>query len=517
LRGLRRDLVDRFHRGVVDPRAAQHQALQRVLASLRGTRTEQNFSLTSVQDLAGLRAAVPIRSYDDHAAGLHALAAGDERALLAEPVRSFVKTSGTTGVPKLLPVTDTWAREVADAQALWVLAMVAEQEAVTRGRALTTVGAATEGLTPSGKPYGSNTGRMQRAQPWLVRRRMAVPFDVFTLPDAELRHYCLLRLALAQDVRTWTTANPSTLLVLARAFQQHRDALERDLADGTLCHGPARELPAAWRWRWWLRLRRRRLPEWRLTAAWELASINCWKGGAAPFFIERLPAALGATVPVREVGISASEGYFAIPLHSSWTGGVAWADGHLLELVADDGQVFGLHDVPVGATYRLVISTTAGLLRYDMNDLVRVEGRYGATPVLSFVGKGRDVLSVTGEKVAEAQAAQAVSRSLRGEPVGFSVGVRLAEVSTYVVAVEGAVVDAAVFDTALCALNNEYASKRSSGRLTQAQALVVPDGTFARYRAERLAQGAVDGQVKDPVLVHGEAFERLLAGWLEVS
>ncbi len=495
------------------PADAQDEALARVLQAARGTDFGRQHGLGRVRTLADYRQAVPIRSPEEHLPDLQAVVDGHARRLVAHPVSSFVKTSGTTGAPKLLAVTGPWARAVSDAQRLWVLAMVAEQEEVSTGLALTTVGSAVEGTTPSGLPFGSNTGRMQQAQSWWIRRRLAVPHELFALGPPELRHYCLLRLALSADVRTWTTANPSTVLMLARALERWREPLARDLADGTLKHGPAAGLPRRWRLRWWPRLGLRTLGDGKLGQLWDLACINCWKGGAAPFFIERFPQALGRRVRVREVGITASEGYFALPLHSSWAGGLAWAAGHLLEFVDATGTAHGVQDVAIGAEYNLVISTTSGLYRYDMNDRVKVVGRLGRAPLLTFVGKGSDMLSVTGEKVSAWQVGEAMRRAGTADVRGFAVSVELGELPRYEVLHEAGTVHAEGFDRALQELNAEYAGKRE-GRLAPPSVRSVPDGTFGRFRASRLRSGAADGQVKDPVLVADAAIvERLRQGW----
>lgn len=512
--------MEAFRGAVREPAAAQAQALQRVLEAARGTRFAAEHGLETVRSLSDYRAAVPVRSYDDHRHLYEAVAAGERRVVTRQRVLSLVKTSGTTGAPKLLPVTSTWARIVADAQALWVIAMVREQEEVTTGKSLIAVGPAVEGRTAGGLRYGSNTGRMAVAQPWLVKRRYAVPYFIHTLPDPEVRRYCLLRIALSADVRTWTTANPSTLLATCRSLQTWREPLTRDLHDGTLRSGPAAALPALTRLRLWTRLGQRRVPDgpWHLGRWWNLACINCWKGGAAPFFLDRLAAAMGATVPVREAGISASEGYFALPLHSSWTGGVAYANGHLLELAPEGGgDIVSLHEAEVGREYRLIVSTTSGLYRYDLNDVVRVVGHMGRTPLLTFLRKGRDVLSVTGEKVTAGQVVQAMREAAPGAH-GFTVGVELAEIPTYVACVAGidpSSADAvgAALERSLCTLNVEYASKRETDRLRPLRCVVVDDDTFDRFRAERLRHGTAEGQVKDPVLVHGHDLDRMLGGW----
>jgi hypothetical protein len=55
------------------------------------------------------------------------------------------------------------------------------------------------------------------------------------------------------------------------------------------------------------------------------------------------------------------------------------------------------------------ITTTGGLYRYDINDIVRVEGFYNEAPVITFQRKGRGMTSLTGEKVSDTQVIEAVT------------------------------------------------------------------------------------------------------------
>lgn len=510
LRGGKRKIVDDFLGTLLDPVEAQRASLARVLSSAEGT--EMGRQLRGVRSLGDYRASLPIRPSSAFEEDLQRVAAGARGVLTRHAVRSLVKTSGTSGAPKLLPVTDPWREEVAAAQALWVLAMVREQPELSTGKVLTAVGAAVEGHSAGGLPYGSNTGRMQGEQPWWVRARYAVPREVFSIDEPELRTYVLLRLALGQDVRSWTTANPSTLLAMARFARRHEENLRADLRDGTLRRGPAAgaDLRKVLPWR----LGRRALPEgFRFGEVWNLAAINCWKGGFSQHFLDMLPEAFGKLPPIREAGISASEGYFAIPLHSSWGGGVAWLGGHLLEFAPEegDGEVKWAHEVEVGARYRLIISTTAGLYRYDLADLVRVVGWYGGAPLLVFERKTASVLSVVGEKITEIQLLQAGNAVFGASLAGISAGIHMAERPYLVVFAEAPRVPGAeeALDRALAALNGEYASKRATDRLGPPALRYLPPGATARLRAEAEARGVAPGQYKEPLLLHAEA----LAAW----
>lgn len=528
LRGIGDGLVRRFLAALDDPRAAQERRLRLILQNLAGSRFAQEHpGLTRAQTLNDLRSALPIRGHADHLPWLDAIAAGERRVLTRAPVTSLLETSGTSGTPKWLPVTAPWARSVSEAQQLWILAMIRDHEAVTRGKALTIVSPAVHAHAPGGLPVGSNTGRMHLAQPWWLRLRYPVPYRAFTLSPADLRLYTLLRFALQQPISSLTTANPSTLLLLCRRLQSAwREDLSADLRDGTLRHGPARDLDAASR-RWLERRLRRHAPptDWRPAQIWPLALLN-WKGGPAQYFVDRLPEAIGADLPVREVGVTASEGYFAIPLGDDWPGGVLWTEGHLLEFVPEDSptpdaDVRWSWELEVGGRYRLIITTEAGLYRYDLQDIVEVVGFCQNTPVIRFVGKAGRYLNTIGEKVSEAQVSAALRDAARQtglHPIGFTAQMRLGEVPHIELAIEAPSAPPAAlsalsmaFDEKLQAMNVEYSGKRASGRLGEVAPRAVSAGTYARYRARRVAEGAPEGQIKDPITaLHDAEWQRIL-------
>ena len=322
-----------------DLRAAQQARLDLILDRMRGTEFGRAHGLARVRSLDDLASAAPIRTYADLQPWFDRIAEGQAGVLTTEPVEMLLETSGTTGRPKLLPCTRTWSKSVAAAQAIWVLRMVGDHPEIRDGQALTVVSPAVHTHSTGGVPIGSNTGRMHARQPWWVKARYPVPDAVYALKPSELKWYALLRFALQARISSITTANPSTLLLMCRLLQQWRLPLSRDLADGTLRHGPARTLGR--RERFWLERRLRKVAppaDFRPARVWPLRLVNCWKGGPAQYFTARLPEALGGTVPVREVGITASEGYFALPLGDDWPGGVLWPLGHVLEFVGDDGR-----------------------------------------------------------------------------------------------------------------------------------------------------------------------------------
>lgn len=507
LRGFGDALVRRFLASLNDPKASQEARLRAVLRGARKTRFARDHDLGGVTSLEDFRAAVPVRTYTELTGYFDAIGQGEHRVLTSGRVSQLLETSGTTGRPKHLPVTRAWAKGVSEAQQLWVMAMVRDHEAASKGKALTIVSPGVHTRSPGGLGIGSNTGRMHLAQPWWVRLRYPVPYAVFCLPDSEARLYTILRFALQSSISTLTTANPSTILLLCRQLLNWQDDLAADLTDGTLRRGPAARIDPKTRRALSRKLKKHSPPsDWRPASIWPLAVINCWKGGPARYFVRRLPDALGGAIPVREVGVTASEGYFAIPLGDDWPGGVLWNEGHILEFIDDSGAVLWCWELEVGARYRMVISTTAGLYRYDLQDVVEVVGFCHATPVIRFVGKAGRFLNALGEKVSEEQVSMAVheaSRQLGVAPIGFTARLLMGDIPRLSLAVEGVPdVDAlaVAFDARLRALNVEYDGKRGTARLGAALGVALPSDTYHRFRLQRVADGAPEGQVKDPVV-----------------
>ena len=341
LHALKKGLVKQFLHSMEDPQKTQRQRLQKIISLYEGSAFAKKYDLNRVKDFSDFRKSAPIQTHQDLQSWLHRVSLGENNVLVREKTVALMETSGTTALPKHIPVTKSWAKSISNAQSLWVLSMVHDFPQVARGKALTMVSPAVHGYSKGGIPIGSNTGRMYREQPWWVQDNYPIPYEVFTLKPSILKQYVILRFALQENITSWTTANPSMLLLMMRRLKDWKEDLCIDLQRGTLREGPASMLSDKQRKSFEKMLIKTASPMyWKPANIWPLACINCWKGGPARFFVEQLPEALGGDIPVREVGITASEGYFALPLGQNWGGGVLWTMGHILEFLDDTGNCY---------------------------------------------------------------------------------------------------------------------------------------------------------------------------------
>jgi hypothetical protein len=247
-----------------------------------------------------------------------------------------------------------------------------------------------------------------------------------------------------------------------------------------------------------------------------LRLLSCWKGGTMPLYLRKLPNVYG-DLPVRDLGYMASEGRGATPLVNSGAGGVLNVTSHFFEFLPegerdDPNPTFLTADeLESNREYFIYFTTSAGLYRYDINDVVRVVDYYRQTPVIQFVRKGQGMTNITGEKLTESQVTGALVDTVDsggfdvqhftaavewGEPPRYAFYAELGDsmVGERIAELVGAI------DRALSARNIEYEAKRESQRLGAPVLKRVAPGTYQALRQKRVAEGAPEAQVKIPQL-----------------
>jgi hypothetical protein len=257
-----------------------------------------------------------------------------------------------------------------------------------------------------------------------------------------------------------------------------------------------------------------------------LQVLSCWKGGTMTLYLQRLPRVWGDT-PVRDLGYMASEGRGSIPLANAGAAGALTVTSHFFEFIpldeVDDPQptCLTVDQLVPNQEYCILFTTSSGLYRYQINDIVRMVNRYRDTPLIEFVRKSQGISSLTGEKLTESQVTASVLAVVEATGVAlkhFSVAPRWADTPYYALMAE---LDAplaserkqqflAAMDQALREANVEYRGKRDSQRLGAPVLRVLAPGSFDRYRQELVSRGAPEAQLKmphlSPKLEFGEQF-----------
>ena len=533
LRGLKAAVP--LMRAIKDPARSQAALLRRLLQQNADTVFGRKHGFARISTMQDYAAAVPISDYETFRPYVDQIVQGGQAVLTHEQPIMFTTTSGTTAEPKLLPITKRWKQDIASIMRIWLYWASRDHKGLFNGSSLSVVSPAVEGQTSGGQDIGAISGLAYQRVPWAIRRNYALPYEVMTIADYEDRYFASIRLALARQVSIIVVPNPTTLVRLAQMAENRAQEIIRAIHDGRLgimadhlvgeassaqrtlyskieqdiVPDPARagKLEQA------LDRHGRLLPRY----AWpNLKMIGCWLGGSCGVHAERLGELYGPDVPLRDLGLRASEATMTIPFDDGTAAGVLALHSNFYEFIPEESideqapLTLQAHELERDRNYYIILTTKAGLYRYDINDIVRVVGTFQQTPVLSFVRKGRDMASITGEKLHVMQITSAMAAAQRRLPLEITEFRMIPDLkaSRYDLLLElagagetkGLLNFVDLFDSELGRANIEYAQKRASSRLGGLCLHLMNQGWSEQQWRSDIAKGKRDSQYKWPYI-----------------
>lgn len=563
----------RFRRATQRVEQDQRGILRRVLAENAETEFGRAHGFSRIRGVREYQERVPLREYADFGSWMERIAEGKPNVLTREPVRLLEPTSGTSSgnaggaigtfarsgpagrmagsaagsATKLVPYTRGLEREFQAGIRAWIADLFLSDARLLAGEAYWSVSPAiaAQRKTRGGIAVGfeDDTWYVGGWQQRLVQAAMAVPGAVREIHDMEtFRYVTLLFLARSRRLKLISVWNPTFLTLLVERLPEWGEELARDLERGTAQGGPMRgdarremELPRGVRA--WQRADARRAREVRAAllgarsraelhrALWpELQLVSCWADGNAAGPAAQL-AGLFPQARVQAKGLIATEGFVSLPL-AGREGAALAVRSHFVEFLPLDaaGEVdcrkpLLAHELERGAQYSVVLTTSGGLYRYQLNDVIEVAGHLRECAVVRFVGRRGQVSDWFGEKLNEAQVARALREAFGEAGIAPEFAMMACEPSAargdapgYVLYMEVGAPDGAMEAVArrIEARLRENIHYDYARRLGQLAALRVArvEGAAEKYLAARMRKGQRAGDVK-PVALDGGA------GWAE--
>lgn len=505
-------------------RQTQLNKLKNILSAAQDTTFGRQYGFSSIKNYEDFKAALPISDYEGFRPFVERMIAGEQNILTRQDPFMFATTSGTTGTQKYIPVTNDYVREYRKASRVSCFHLYRCFPKMDEGCSLAVASPSVQGRTQAGIPFGAISGALYQTEPEAIRNLLvSVPYEVFTIPDYESRYYCILRAALANPVTSLYTVNPSTLTVLARRLQKYGNRLAKDLFDGTLTAPGTVPKSIIDKISHLLHIDRagsrtlERLVETNSCVPhriWpKLQNVSCWTKAAASFYLNDFKHLFGS-VPICDVTYGASEGRGTVFISPSEQ--VLAIRSHFFEFIPEseiqssNPTVLLADELVTGENYYILFSTSGGLYRYNINDVVKVTGFYSKTPLLEFQYKGGATFSFTGEKITELQVTESMKLAMEEQSLQarfFTVIPEFRPQPHYSLWLEPETADqsfdalsqfklAKSFDRQLAMANLEYADKRRSLRLETANVRILKPGSYELLRQSLVAKGVADTQIK---------------------
>jgi hypothetical protein len=374
----------------------QEEVLLRILRRNASTEFGRAHGFASIRSVREYQERVPVRTYDEYAE-----LQGDARVLTASEVTHYEATSGSSGAAKRIPYTRDLRAEMVRAIAPWIVSLFADHPAAFAGEAYWSVSPvlASSSAVADEEYLGPVRSR-------LVRSVQAVPSDVRFIQDLEaFRRATLEYLLRCRSLSLISVWHPSFLLLLL---------------------GDLREKAAEL----WPNLR----------------VISCWTDANAARDAAEL-ARVFPRVHIQPKGLLSTEGFVSIPIGAA-APALAYRS-HFYELRSvGSGLVLPATEAEVGQRYGVVLTTGAGLYRYETEDLVEIVGYREACPLLRFVGREHYISDHYGEKLNELFVRERLDAALDAHEISAKFAMLACEDGAYMLFIESDARDDAVLAAA---------------------------------------------------------------------
>jgi GH3 auxin-responsive promoter len=502
--------------------------LRSLLHAHQQTEFGQKHGFSDIKTIAQFRSQIPVQPYRAFAPYTERMANGETHLLTPDPLIYINISSGSTGVKKLIPVTQRSRRFLSKASraAIGFVVSAARRTKRPLGKILFILSVNPLGYTSSGIAYAPVSTSDLRLMDAASRQLFAHPFDAFRISDTATRFYLCLLFALRNpNLRVISATFPVAALQLCQYLEQYAESLIQDIETGEIASGLKLEPELRIKFeRQWsadphraAQLRQQLKIHGRLTPqqAWsDLSFLITARGGTSDFYFDRFPDYFGQ-IPIFGGIYACAEGVLGVHRDFDTDGAVLAIESGFFEFIPEDQweiespQTLLPWEVKPGELYRIVLSNYSGFCRYDLGDVVEIEGFLGQTPLIIFRYRRGGVMSSSTEKTTEAHAIhtmQTLQQRFEISLENFCITLSEAEIPPhYLVNIELAEGDTLSepeqflqqFDDTLKEVNAFYGIKRRD-QIPLPRLRILQPGSFSTLRQRMIQQGIAEAQLKFP-------------------
>lgn len=530
----------KFNHITKNPSKVNCRTLRRIVSKNRNTEFGRQHGFKDMKTPRQYKVSVPLGDYSTYKPHIMRMARGEKNVLLSQPILYFGITSGTTGEQKLIPATGSSLKVASGYMAVLSQRIMykyfKKDYSYGRGMALTDMLPA--GKTEGGIPVCSATSGGMRSIRRIIPLIWTSPAEVMELNDRDNFLYLNLLFGLREKKLMYISGVfISSVLDMFRFLKEHWESLTEDIRRGKISTPRRLDGKVKGRLRRYMKPDAGRADELSREFASGMEGIakRIWPkllcmltvtGGSFSVYDSKVDYYTGG-LPIYSPLYAATEAMVGINPSVDKKSYVLTPDTAYFEFIpiSDINNVnpstVDINQLVIGQDYEVVITTYTGLYRYRLGDVVRVDGYYNASPRLKFLYRKNQLLNIAAEKTTEQHVSQAMERAFN--TLGYTLVdyTSLADTSVspgrYVFFAEvkekedSISIDAVsrVVEKELCKANPAYGRIRSKGKLGMSMTVVVPEGTFRRYKDGIIMQRGISrSQLKVPRVLKEHEAER---------
>lgn len=437
-----------FEQMAENPQQVNDNLLFAILEENKDTEYGKKYGFADIHTVEEYQKKVPVSVYDDYAGYILKMSEeGAENLITSGKIVHYNKSSGTVGNPKKIPLTEKSYEVLKKYNGPYRFGLLASElgeESWIDGRCISVAESTSEQhYVKSGVSYGALSVKMiAEYRPYL--EMVFTSPDEAIFPDSETNtRYLHIRYGLMdKNITNISGTFLGYMLEILHYMEQNWKLLVKDIAEGTI--DPSIKMPDEVRKN--LEEKLQPMPE----RAAELKEIfeqgfeepivpKLWpnmhfmtgvgSGGFKVYADKIHERYMGEGVARYFLGISASEGSISVPYRLNDEKSVPLPDALFYEFLPVDAEddftkCVTMDKVEIGKEYEIIITNMSGFYRYRMRDSVRITGRHKGLPIMEFLCRMDQTVSIMGEKTTEVAlrtAAEDTAKELGFNMIDFSV------------------------------------------------------------------------------------------------
>ena len=374
-----------------DIEKVQKEKLFEIIKNNQNTEYGSRFKFDSIDSILKYQQTVPLTTYEDYSEYIEKIKLGDTNVLTKEKVLLLEPTSGSTSASKYIPYTKSLKKEFQKALKPWIYNLYNSHKKIKWGKSYWSITPVTKDneYTSGGVSIGfeEDSEYFGFLEKKLFEKIFAVDGSVAKVKGIDEFYYkTSLQLLMTKNLTLISVWNPTFLLLLLEYMENNIDKLYGEILIKD-------------------KLRAKDVKKFVLDkdykSVWsELKVISCWCDGNSAKYCNSIKK-IFPKANIQPKGLLATEGVISFPFAGE-NGSRLSIHSHFYEFESiKDGKIYLSHQIKKGEDYSVIITTSGGLYRYRLNDVIEVTDILGMFPLIKFKGKKDKVSDMFGEKLNE--------------------------------------------------------------------------------------------------------------------
>lgn len=366
----------------------QEGKLKEILMKNMNSLYGKKYNFSEIKNYEEYKNKVPLTIYEDYLKYIEQIKRGKKHILTMEDVKLLELTSGSMTASKLIPYTEGLKKEFQAGIKPWIYSLYISYPEIKKGKSywsvtpVTTEKKYTSGNVPIG--FEEDSEYFGKIEKYLMNIIFAYPKDIKLERDIEVFYWkTALKLLKTENLTLISVWNPSFLLLLLQYIKENREKLLKKIS-----------------------IKRRKkiekfLFEDNYSKIWKnLKVISCWGDGNAIHYMEDIKK-IFKKVLIQPKGILATEGFLSFPIGDKEGSRISYYS-HFFEFIErETGDIKLASQLIAGKNYEVVLTTSGGLYRYCIGDIITVISVKNGHPIIRFSGRKGAVSDLFGEKISE--------------------------------------------------------------------------------------------------------------------